>query len=120
MVVADDDEDIRQLVRLRLARRGYEVAVAADGLLALALIRSDPPDAAVLDWVMPGLSGPDLCRALRDDPATANVGLVLLAARATDEDLRTGTEAADEYLVKPFDIGALDAALRRLIDRAPA
>lgn len=119
VLVADDDDDIRMLMRLRLTHRGYDVSEARDGLMALALIRSEEPDAAVLDWVMPGLSGPALCTALRADPATARMGLVLLTARATDDDIAAGKEAgADEYLTKPFQIDALDAALQRALARA--
>jgi two-component system, OmpR family, phosphate regulon response regulator PhoB len=118
VLVADDDDDIRMLMRLRLTRRGYDVSEASDGLVALAKIRSAVPDAAVLDWVMPGLTGPDLCETLRADPATAGMGLVLLTARATDADIAAGRAAgADEYLTKPFEIEALDAALQRALAR---
>lgn len=116
VVVADDNPDILHLIRRRLEKRGYEVLVAADGHAALALVREQHPSAVVLDWLMPGVRGPDVCRSLKDDEATAGIPVVLLTAKAAEDDVSDGFSAgADEYLTKPFDIEELDHVLRTLI-----
>jgi DNA-binding response OmpR family regulator len=116
IVVADDNTDILLLISKRLVKRGYEVATAADGGSALAVVRERRPAAVVLDWVMPVLHGKEVCAELKADPATADIPVVFLTARAAEEDIARGYESgADEYLTKPFDIEVLDGALRRLI-----
>ena len=116
VVVADDNADIRTLVTRRLARRGYDVETARDGQEALALILSRRPDAAVLDWLMPNMQGHELARALKDNPETSSIPLLMLTARAAEGDIERGFEnGVDEYLTKPFEIEELDQTLRRLI-----
>lgn len=118
VVVADDNVDILKLLRIRLSKRGYDVRTATDGREALDAVRADPPAAVVLDWMMPLLSGPEVCAELKRDPVTAGIPVVLLTARATDSDLATGeASGADAYLTKPFEIEELDETLRRLIPR---
>lgn len=118
VVVADDNADIRRLVERRLGRRGYTILSAPDGDTALALIRAQRPAAAVLDWMMPGMHGDAVCHEVKHDPRTASIPVVLLTARATQEDRSAGLEAgADDFLTKPFAIDELDAVLRRLLDR---
>jgi DNA-binding response OmpR family regulator len=103
VLIADDDEDILELVRLRLARSGYDTAVAHDGEEALAIARTQRPVAAVLDVSMPVLDGYAVATALRSDAATADIGLILLTARALPSDVERGFEAgADDYVTKPF------------------
>jgi DNA-binding response OmpR family regulator len=87
-----------------------------DGRQALAAIRERRPAAAVLDWAMPGLEGPEVCAILKADPETAGVPVVLLSASAMDDDVAHGMAyGADGYMTKPFDIDELDALLRHLI-----
>lgn len=115
IVAADDNEDIRRLLGRRLSRRGWEVALAADGAQALQLIRERVPQAAILDGSMPGLTGQEVVEHLRADAATATLPVVLLSARVGDDDREAGLAAgADAYLGKPFDVDELDATLRRL------
>jgi CheY-like chemotaxis protein len=115
-VVADDDVDILRLLGARLARRGYEVIAVGDGAQALAAIRERRPAAALLDWAMPKLEGPEVCRALKADPATARIPVILLTASAMREDVDRGlAHGADGYLTKPFEIDELDALLRHVI-----
>lgn len=103
VLVADDDEDILMLVQLRLARSGYEIVVARDGEEALRLARELRPDVAVLDWMMPKVTGVDVLRALRADPETAEIPIVMLTARASAADIEAGEAAgADDYIAKPF------------------
>lgn len=108
IIVADDEADIRQLVAFTLRRRGHTVIEATDGDAALSLITREQPDLAVLDVMMPGLSGLDVARAASADPATAAIPIILLSAKGqvteVDEGLATGARA---YLVKPFSPRAL-------------
>jgi two-component system phosphate regulon response regulator PhoB len=103
LLVADDDEDILMLVQLRLSRSGFEVVVARDGEEALRLAQERSPDLAVLDWMMPKISGVEVLRALRASEATAGIPVVLLTARASELDVKEGMDAgADDYIQKPF------------------
>lgn len=103
VLVADDDADIRALVAFRLRKSGYDVLEAGNGSDALRLARERTPALAVLDWMMPGLTGIEVVEQLRADPATADVPVVLLTARVQEADMARGLEAgADAYLKKPF------------------
>jgi DNA-binding response OmpR family regulator len=103
LLVADDDEDILALVRLRLSRSGFEVIVARNGEEALRLAQERHPDLAVLDWMMPKASGLEVLRAIRADSRTADIPVVLLTARASEADVQEGLEAgAIDYIAKPF------------------
>jgi DNA-binding response OmpR family regulator len=119
IVVADDNEDILRLLSARLAKRGYDVVTATDGLQALEAVRQHSPQAVVLDWVMPEVQGVEVCSRLKSDAETAAIPVVMLTARGAEKDVALGfTEGADEYLTKPFDIDELDLLLRRLISAA--
>jgi DNA-binding response OmpR family regulator len=99
VLVADDDEDILTLVALRFRRSGLEVILARDGEEALELIRTQAPDAAVLDIAMPKLTGLEVVRRLRDSEATTAIPIVVLTARAAAKDVELGLDAgADEYI----------------------
>jgi DNA-binding response OmpR family regulator len=116
VLVADDEDDIRALVGLAVRRAGCTVATeATDGPQALAVARTDPPDLAVLDVSMPGATGLEVCAALRSDPATAGVPVLLLSAGASPGDVARGLAAgADSYLAKPFSVAGLVARVREL------
>jgi DNA-binding response OmpR family regulator len=108
VLAADDDEDILELIRLRLSRSGYELLLARDGPEALALARERKPDLALLDVAMPGLDGFEVAKALKADPETAQITLVMLTARAQKNDVTEGFAAgADDYITKPFSPQAL-------------
>jgi two-component system, OmpR family, phosphate regulon response regulator PhoB len=118
VVVVDDDPDIRELVAMKLSNAGYRVSVEADGESGLATALSVEPDLVVLDWMMPGLTGIEVCRALRDDPRTAATAVMLLTARAQEEDIETGFAAgADDYLVKPFSVRELATRVEAILSR---
>lgn len=103
IVVADDDADIRDLVVLKLRSSGHEVVAVGDGHQALAACRQDVPDLVVLDIMMPGLSGIETCRAIREDAVLRQVPVILLTARAQTTDIDEGYAAgADDYVTKPF------------------
>ena len=118
VLVADDDEDILQLVSFRLERAGYTVVTAADGQQALAAAREHRPDLAVLDVMMPGLNGYEVTRQLRADEATATIPVILLTARVQEADVSRGFEAgADDYLRKPFSPQELRSRVQAILAR---
>jgi sigma-B regulation protein RsbU (phosphoserine phosphatase) len=104
-LVADDDRTTAALLRHTLERWGLEVVVAHDGTEAWAAVQSDPEiGLAVLDWNMPGLDGPEVCRRIRGDASRAHLHVLLLTARESRADVVSGLDAgADDYLSKPFD-----------------
>jgi DNA-binding response OmpR family regulator len=103
VLVADDDGDILALVTFRLERSGYRVVQASDGAQALDLARERTPDLAVLDVMMPRLTGLEVTRALREDERTQDVPVILLTARAQESDVQAGLDAgANTYVSKPF------------------
>lgn len=119
MLVADDDADILRLISQRLTHRGYHVVTAANGDDALALVFGELPDAAILDGIMPGIEGHEICAKMRADGRTAEIPVVLLTAKAADADHQEATDAGvDAYIVKPFRIEQLDDKLRELLAKA--
>src|SRR5262249_39923877 len=114
VLIAEDDLIPRRMLRTALAGWGYQAEEASDGLEAWqALQRPDAPRLAVLDWMMPGLDGVEVCRRLRARPSPAPTYVILLTARGAKEDVVAGLEAgADDYVVKPFDREELRARLR--------
>ena len=122
VLVADDEDDIRALVCLAVRRAGCTVlADVPDGTAALATARADRPDLAVLDVSMPGATGLEVCTALRADPATAGLPVLLLSAGASSDDVARGlATGADAYLPKPFSVVGLAARVRELTTGAPA
>ena len=120
-LIADDDRASRLLLERAVARWGYEVVSCGDGAAAWrALNAPDAPRLAILDWMMPGMSGPELCQRLRRKPRDDYIYVLLLTARTAQEDILAGLDAgADDYLVKPFDPLELRARLstgRRIIE----
>src|ERR1700758_1255886 len=103
ILVADDEGDIRDLLTFKLGQAGYTVQAVANGTQALAAIEADPPDLAVLDYMMPGLSGIDVLRKIRGDTRMSGVRVILLTARAREADVDAGfMTGADDYIIKPF------------------
>ena len=122
VLVADDEDDIRALVGLSVGKAGCTVvASVADGSAALTSARAERPDLAVLDVSMPGATGLEVCAALREDPATAGIRILLLSAGASLDDVARGLAAgADAYLAKPFQVSALVHQVHALTERQPA
>lgn len=117
LLVADDDEDILALVQLRLSRSGFEVIVARDGQEALQLAQDRHPDLAVLDWMMPKATGLEVLRAIRANSATADIPVVLLTARASENDIQEGLDAgAVDYIAKPFSPQELATRVHDILD----
>jgi DNA-binding response OmpR family regulator len=119
VLVADDDADIRDLVAFKLEQAGLEVLAVGDGQAAVEAARSRLPALAVLDVSMPGLSGIDVCRTLRADPATAGMLIIMLTARVQEQDVEGGFSAgADDYVTKPFSPRELVSRIQALLTRA--
>lgn len=113
ILIAEDDPVSRRMLQGFLSKWGYHVETATDGLEALRILTGDcPPPLAVLDWMMPGLEGPEVCQRVREHPDRPYIYILLLTARTQKTDLLRGLESgADDYLTKPFDNQELRARL---------
>ena len=113
ILIADDDAISRLLLEDVVTDAGYEVTVACNGDEAWRALQASPPALAVLDWEMPGLNGPDICRLLRQRPSVTPVYVILLTSRAARADIVAGlTAGANDYVVKPFDPDELIARVQ--------
>ncbi|MGN6871046.1 MAG: response regulator transcription factor [Solirubrobacteraceae bacterium] len=118
ILVADDEEDLRELVTYRLTRSGYQVIGAGDGLQALKLAAERTPDLMVLDVMMPKLDGYELTRRVRAEETLRSIPVILLTARGQESDIDRGFEVgADDYLKKPFNPDELVARVRAVLGR---
>ena len=119
VLIAEDSATVRQLVAARLRADGYEVLEASDGEEALKLAREEAPDLLVLDKVMPKLDGFEVIRALRQDPLTSQVPIVMLTERTNEEDVLGGLDlGVEDYMPKPFSPHELSARVRRAFRRS--
>ena len=114
MLIADDDAVLRRAVRRVLADRGYDIETVRDGEEAWrALQRDDTAPLAVLNWVMPGMDGVEVCRRVRAMPTSRPTYIILLTAKSGKEDIVSGQRAgADDYVTKPFDVDELRARVQ--------
>jgi two-component system, OmpR family, alkaline phosphatase synthesis response regulator PhoP len=120
ILVVDDEEDLRELLRYNLTKEGYRVVCVASGEEALRAIRTQPPDLIVLDLMLPGVDGLEVCRTLRSSVSTASIPIVMLTARGEDADIVTGLElGADDYITKPFSPRVLSARMKAVLRRKP-
>jgi phosphate regulon transcriptional regulator PhoB len=121
ILVVEDEPDIRKLVQYNLAQERFRVLEAQDGEQALKIVQRDKPHLVVLDLMLPGLSGIELCKVLRDRADTANLPILMLTAKAGEADRVLGLEmGADDYLTKPFSPRELVARVRAILRRAEA
>ena len=118
ILVIEDENDIRQLLRFNLEREGFAVLEAADGLGGLHMATSELPDLVVLDLMLPGMDGCDVCRRLKAQPVTAAIPVLMLTARGEEVDRIVGlTLGADDYVVKPFSVRELVLRIRAILRR---
>lgn len=116
ILLVEDEEKLAHFIKLELSCEGYQVSVAHDGLSGLTLAREQPPDLAILDWMLPGLTGLELCRRLRS--TGIKIPVILLTAKDEIGDRVAGLDAgADDYVVKPFSIEELLARVRAHLRR---
>jgi two-component system phosphate regulon response regulator PhoB len=118
VLVAEDEDALATLLQYNLEKEGYQVTLAADGAEALLQIDERLPDILVLDWMLPEVSGIEVCRRLRARPETRNLPIVMLTARGEESDRVRGLDTgADDYMVKPFAMSELTARLRAVLRR---
>jgi DNA-binding response OmpR family regulator len=125
VLVVDDDPDIRELITWKLTQAGYTTLAVADGQAALAAATSGgpggTPDLILVDWMMPMMTGIEVCQALRDNPATARVPIILLTAKAQEVEVERGFAAGvDDYIVKPFSPREMLSRIQAVLARSEA
>ncbi|MBN1845532.1 MAG: response regulator transcription factor [Sedimentisphaerales bacterium] len=119
ILIVEDEEDIQELVRYHLVREGYQVLRADTGEEGLAQAESQLPDLLILDLMLPGLNGLEVCKRLKNQAATQDIPIIILSAKGEEADIVTGLElGADDYVTKPFGpkelIARVKAVLRRM------
>jgi two-component system alkaline phosphatase synthesis response regulator PhoP len=118
ILVVEDEEDILKLVRYNLEKEGYRVTGAASGEKALREAKEALPDLVLLDLMLPGVDGLDVCKLLKNDPKTQNIPIMMLTAKGEESDIVTGLElGADDYIVKPFSPRVLIARIKAVLRR---
>jgi two-component system, OmpR family, alkaline phosphatase synthesis response regulator PhoP len=118
VLVIDDEEDILELVKYNLAKEGYRVTGVLSGEEALTKAKQEMPDVVLLDLMLPGVDGLEVCRRLKSNPLTAQIPIVMVTAKGEDADIVTGLElGADDYIIKPFSPRVLLARIRAVLRR---
>ncbi|MCX7635904.1 MAG: response regulator, partial [Syntrophales bacterium] len=121
IIVVDDEKDIADLVAFHLEKEGFTVTKASDGGKALEMIRRSKPDLVVLDLMLPGMPGLEICRVLRQKAETAQIPIIMLTAKGDQVDRIIGLElGADDYIVKPYELREVLARVRSVLRRLPA
>ena len=126
VLVIDDDSDIRELVTWKLTQAGYATLSASDGAEGLAAaIAGDaegrPPDLVLVDWMMPKMTGIEVCRSVRANPLTSRIPIILLTANAEEAEVESGFAAGvDDYIVKPFSPRELLGRIQAVLSRSEA
>jgi two-component system phosphate regulon response regulator PhoB len=121
ILVVEDERPIRDMLAFNLGRAGYQVRSAADGREARAAIADGRPDIVLMDWMLPDISGLELTRQLKRDPEMREIPVIMLTARAEEDDRVTGLDSgADDYIVKPFSQRELLARIRAALRRSSA
>ena len=118
ILIVEDEEDVRELLRYNLEKNGYQIEAALDGKAALTRARSAKPDLVLLDLMLPKIDGLQVCRSLKGDAATADIPVIMLTAKGTEADIVTGLEmGADDYITKPFSPRVLLARIKAVLRR---
>ncbi len=119
ILVVDDEQDILMLIAYNLRKEGYQVDTVQSGQKALEIIRNNPPDAVILDLLLPDIDGVEVCRKIRQNRRYSQMPVLMLTARTEDSDIVTGLEVgADDYITKPFSPAVLLARLRTSLRRS--
>ena len=117
VLIVDDEPPVREMLAVALEMAGFEVTEADNAATALNQVASSIPDLMLIDWMMPQVSGLELCRRLRRNPNTASIPLILLTARGEEDAKIKGLEVADDYITKPFSSRELVARLKAILRR---
>jgi len=121
ILIVDDEPDILNLVQFNLQASGFDTETAADGTSALERARATRPDLVVLDLMLPDISGTEVCRRLKEDPATRHIPVLMLTAKSEEVDRVVGFElGADDYVVKPFSVRELSLRVNAILRRSAA
>jgi two-component system alkaline phosphatase synthesis response regulator PhoP len=118
ILIVDDEQDIVELLSYNLGKEGFSTIKAYDGEAAIGLVRSEKPDLMLLDLMLPKMNGLDVCKAIRRNPQTANLPIIMLTAKGEEIDKIIGLEiGADDYITKPFSVKELIARVRSILRR---
>jgi two-component system phosphate regulon response regulator PhoB len=118
ILIVDDEEDVLDLVRYNLDKEGYCTETATSGEEAMAKARAKLPDLIILDLMLPGIDGLQVCRNLKNDAKTQNIPVIMFTAKGEEGDIVTGLElGADDYVTKPFSLKVLIARVRRILQK---
>lgn len=118
ILVVDDEQDILELIRYNLSREGYQIDAVTSGEEAIKIARDRQPDLIILDLMLPGIDGLDVCRLLKGETRTAHIPIIMLTAKGEDSDVVTGLElGAEDYMTKPFSPKVLLARVRNILRR---
>ena len=118
MLIVEDEEALLDLLKFNFNKEGYKIDTAKDGETALEKILYKPPDIIILDWMLPKLSGIELCRRIRKNKEHKNIPIIMLTAKGEEEDKLRGLETgADDYITKPFSINELVARVKAVLRR---
>ena len=119
VLIVEDEPDISEVIRYNLSRAGYRVRDTLDGEEGLVMIKEEKPDVLILDWMLPSVSGLEICRALRRQKDTRDIGIIMLTARGEELDRVQGLESgADDYISKPFSPAELVARVASVLRRS--
>lgn len=118
ILIIEDEKDLAELLVFNLEKEGFTAKCAFDGISGLAVAKADSPDLVVLDLMLPGLLGTEVCKALRKDPATARIPVLMVTAKSDEIDRVVGFEVgADDYIVKPFSMRELTLRIKAILRR---
>jgi two-component system alkaline phosphatase synthesis response regulator PhoP len=119
ILVIDDEQDLIELVRYNLEKEGFQVSGARDGEVGLEAATRENPDVILIDLMLPGIDGLDVCRSLRSDSRTSRIPIIMLTAKSAESDRILGLElGADDYVTKPFSPGELTARIKAVLRRS--
>lgn len=119
ILIVDDEEDVLELVQYNLDKNGYKTETATTGEKALSKAKAELPDLIILDLMLPGIDGLDVCKELKNNTKTQDIPIIMLTAKGEEVDIVTGLElGADDYVTKPFSPKVLTARIRRILQRA--
>ncbi|MEM7293037.1 MAG: response regulator transcription factor [Pseudomonadota bacterium] len=118
VAVIEDEEDILELIRYNLRREGYEVSGYSSGEIGVENVRNDPPNLVLLDLMLPGVDGLEVCKQLKSDAGTRDIPIIMISAKGEESDIVSGLElGADDYIAKPFSTKILIARVRAVLRR---
>jgi two-component system phosphate regulon response regulator PhoB len=118
VLVVEDEPAQREVLAYNLEAEGFRVTLAADGEEGLLMVAEDPPDVMVLDWMLPRVTGIEVCRRIRTDPGTRGIAIIMLSAKSEELDMVRGLETgADDYVIKPYSVTELMARVRSQLRR---